>query len=204
MKIPDSSRRQFLITSACGLSNAWVALHWPAILRAHQHAHDTAASDKPAALQFFSPEQAVEVEAIAAQIIPTDDSPGAREAHVVYFIDQALTTFDRARQRDYTRGLAQVQIRTERMFPSAGKFSQLHSEQQIRLLTAIQHTKFFELVRLHTIMGFLANPEYGGNYNKVGWKLIGFEDTFYYEPPFGYYDAQYSKLNPQKKRSGKG
>jgi len=193
MKIPDSSRRQFLITSSCGLSRAWVALHWPAIWRAHQHAHETAVSDKPVALRFFSTEQAVEVEAIAAQIIPTDDSPGAREAHVVYFIDQALASFDRARQKDYTRGLAQLEIRIERMFSSAGRFSQLHSEQQIRLLTAIQHTRFFELLRLHTVMGFLANPEYGGNYNQVGWKLIGFEDNFYYEPPFGYYDAQYSK-----------
>jgi gluconate 2-dehydrogenase gamma chain len=204
MKIRDSSRRQFLITSACGLSSAWVTLHWPAILRAHQHAQEAAASDKPAALQFFSAEQAAEVEAMAAQIIPTDDTPGAREAHVVYFIDQALVTFDRARQRDYTRGLAQLQIRTQRVFPSTRKFSQLHPEQQIHLLTAIERTRFFELVRLHTIMGFLANPEYGGNYNKAGWKLIGFEDNFYYEPPFGYYDAQYLKLNPQKKNSVKG
>jgi gluconate 2-dehydrogenase gamma chain len=203
MKIPDSSRRQFLITSASGLSSAWVALHWPAILRAHQHAHEAASSDKPAALHFFSAEQAAEVEAMAAQIIPTDDTPGAREAHVVYFMDQALITFDRARQRDYTRGLAQLQIRTERMFPSTKKFSQLYPKQQIRLLTAIEGTKFFELVRLHTIMGFLATPEYGGNYNKVGWKLIGFEDNFYYEPPFGYYDAQYLKLHPQKKNSVK-
>jgi gluconate 2-dehydrogenase gamma chain len=39
------------------------------------------------------------------------------------------------------------------------------------------------------ILGFLSNPEYGGNRDKVGWKLIGFEDTFAYEPPFGYYDA---------------
>ena len=25
---------------------------------------------------------------------------------------------------------------------------------------------------------------------KIGWKLLGFEDQFYYAPPFGYYDAQ--------------
>jgi hypothetical protein len=30
----------------------------------------------------------------------------------------------------------------------------------------------------------------GGNRDEVGWKLIGFEDKFHFEPPFGYYDKQ--------------
>jgi hypothetical protein len=42
-------------------------------------------------------------------------------------------------------------------------------------------------------MGFLAKPEYGGNYNRAGWKLIGFEDQMTYQPPFGYYDAEENK-----------
>ena len=37
---------------------------------------------------FFTPEQALEVEEMAAQIIPTDETPGAREARVVAFIDR--------------------------------------------------------------------------------------------------------------------
>jgi hypothetical protein len=61
------------------------------------------------------------------------------------------------------------------------------------VLTAIEKTDFFELVRLHTIMGFLAKPEYGGNYKRAGWKLIGFEDQMTYQPPFGYYDAEENK-----------
>jgi hypothetical protein len=199
MKSQTCSRRQFLVSSACGLSTAWVTVHWPAILSAQQHAHEMAVSGQPVALQFFSAERAAEVEAIAAQIIPTDDTPGAREAHVVYFIDHALTTFDRAQQAAYTQGLADLQGKTHAMFPAAGKFSQLRSEQQIRLLTSVQKTAFFELVRVHTVMGFLSNPEYGGNYNKVGWKLIGFEDSFYYQPPFGYYDTEYLQTHPQDK-----
>ena len=43
--------------------------------------------------EVFTPEQAKEVEAIAARIIPTDELPGATEAGVVYFIDRALKTF---------------------------------------------------------------------------------------------------------------
>ena len=33
----------------------------------------------------------------------------------------------------------------------------------------------------------------GGNYDKVGWKLIGFKDDFYFKPPFGYYDREYNE-----------
>ena len=40
-------------------------------------------------------------------------------------------------------------------------------------------------------MGFLANPEYGGNYEQAGWKHIGFEDRFFFTPPFGFYDRDY-------------
>jgi gluconate 2-dehydrogenase gamma chain len=203
MKSQNCSRRQFLVSSACGLSTAWVALHWPAILSAQQHAHEMAASSPPATLQFLSRDQAADVEAIAAQIIPTDETPGAREAHVVYFIDRALITFDRARQADYSNGLADLQTRTKAMFPAAAKFSQLSGEQQVQLLSAIQHTPFFDMVRVHTIMGFLSNPEYGGNDNKVGWKLIGFEDNFYYQPPFGYYDSEYAQSHSPKSESDK-
>jgi len=48
-------------------------------------------------------------------------------------------------------------------------------------------------MRLHTIMGFLARPEYGGKQDDAGWKLIGFGDEMVYEPPFGYYDAEQNK-----------
>jgi gluconate 2-dehydrogenase gamma chain len=120
-----------------------------------------ARSDEPPTFQFFSLEQAAEVEAMSTQIIPTDDAPGAREARVVYFIDRVLTTFDRHRQPEYTQGLGRLPARAQKMFPGEGKFSRLRSAQQIRLLTAIQNTKFFELVRVHTVMGLLANPEYG-------------------------------------------
>jgi hypothetical protein len=43
-----------------------------------------------------------------------------------------------------------------------------------------------------TITGFLANPEYGGNSGKVGWRLVGFEDRFAWSAPFGWYDADAS------------
>lgn len=189
----NASRRQFLFGSASGLSSAWFALRWPGILAAQAHAQNVVKSGEPAAFQFFSPEEAVEVEAVAAQIIPSDDAPGAREARVIYFIDHVLTTFDHDKQPEYTQGLKDLQHKTLEMFPGANRFSSLTPAQQIQLLTAVEKTEFFELVRVHTIMGYLSRPEYGGNKDKAGWKLIGFEEKMMFAPPFGYYDSEYDK-----------
>lgn len=193
MKSVDSSRRKFMVGSVSRMGAAWLALRWPAFLAAHAQATSAAEAGAPVRFQFFSSEQGVEVDAIAAQIIPSDETPGAREAHCVYFIDQVLVTLERDKQPAYTQGLRDIQQKTQEIFPGSRAFSALTYEQQIHLLAEIEKSDFFELVRFHTIVGFLANPEYGGNYNQAGWKLIGFEDDMQFEPPFGYYDREQNK-----------
>jgi gluconate 2-dehydrogenase gamma chain len=189
-KKQGASRRSFLAGSATGLSSAWLASQWPGILAAQEHAQQVVRSGKASKLEFFSADQAAEVESVAAQIIPTDETPGAREAGCLYFIDRALTTFDRAQQPVYTQGLETLQAKTRELVPNAGKFSGLSPAQQVQVLKAIEKTPFFGQVRLHTITGFVANPEYGGNRDKIGWNLIGFEGKFHYSSPFGYYDGE--------------
>jgi gluconate 2-dehydrogenase gamma chain len=181
------SRRSFLIGSTSGLSSVWLATNWPGILDAQAHAQH--AARQPVTLAFFTAEQAATIDTMASQIIPTDDTPGAHEACCVYFIDRALTTFLRDSQPVYTQGLKDLQAKTKALFPSAGNFSTLPSAQQIQLLTAIETTPFFNSVRAHTILGMFASPVHGGNHDKAGWKLIGFEDTLHFKPPFGYYDG---------------
>src|SRR5260370_29712948 len=112
MNNEDSSRRSFLGASV----SAWLATSWPGILAAQNHAHKVAQSAAPAKLEFFSPEQAVEIDALAAQIIPTDDTPGAREARILYFIDRAVTTFDHSKQPDYTQGLKDLEMKQRELF----------------------------------------------------------------------------------------
>jgi gluconate 2-dehydrogenase gamma chain len=85
--------------------------------------------------------------------------------------------------------MASVQQKRKELFPGSASVAALKSEQQIQLIHAIEKTDFFELLRTHTLYGFLGNPSYGGNRDKVGWKLIGFEDRGAFQPPFGYYDA---------------
>jgi gluconate 2-dehydrogenase gamma chain len=189
MKKSGASRRSFLAGSA----SAWLAASWPGIVAAQKHAQGVAQSGAPGKLEFFSAEQAAAVEAVTAQIIPSDETPGAREARTVHFIDRALATFERDKQAAYAEGLLDLEAKARDVSGGSGKFSSLTSAQQIQALTAIEKTPFFALVRMHTVVGFFANPEYGGNESKIGWKLMGFEDKFNYQPPFGYYDANYKK-----------
>lgn len=183
------SRRSFLIDSATGLGGVWIAANWPEILAAEEYVRAEASAAQQIRFAFFTPEQAIEVDAMAAQIIPTDHTPGAREARVVNFIDRALVTFEQARQEDYTRGLHDLALRANRAFPSVTRFSDLIFDQQLRVLTDMENTPFFNLVRTHTITGFFASPVHGGNHDKIGWELVGHDDSLEHEPPFGYYDA---------------
>lgn len=194
MSSSKRSRRAFL-TEATGA--AWVAANYPAILAAQNFVRAATQKGQTPKLAVFTEAQAAEVEAITAQIIPADETPGAREAHCVYFIDRALDTFAKNNRAAYMQGLQDLQTKTKQLYPDADKFSALTSEQQIRVLTEIEKTPFFNLVRMHTVIGFFARPEHGGNFEKIGWKLIGYEDSLNHKPPFGYYDAQ-----PQPKLTG--
>jgi gluconate 2-dehydrogenase gamma chain len=174
------SRRQWLAASPLAA----------AILAAQEHAHQAARSSTPPAFSVLSAEEAKEIEAIAAQIIPTDETPGAREAGVIYFIDRALATFDQDKRVLYVAGLKDLEGKRAALFPGSHSIAGLEPAEQIRLLQAIETTDFFDLIRTHTVLGFFGDPSYGGNRDRIGWKLIGFEDRFQFEPPFGYYDAE--------------
>src|ERR1700677_1609261 len=156
---------------------------------AQQHAHKAAQSATPPPFQTLDPAMAAEIDALTSQIIPSTDGPGAREAGVVYFIDRALSTFDADLRESYRTGIAGVQQKRKEMFPGSASIAALTSDKQIQLIHAIEATDFFELLRTHTLYGFLGNPSYGGNRDHVGWTLIGFEDRMAFQPPFGYYDA---------------
>jgi gluconate 2-dehydrogenase gamma chain len=49
------------------------------------------------------------------------------------------------------------------------------AEPALQQTSAEMDLEFFSLLALHTRQGFYADPIYGGNKNRVGWKLIGFE-----------------------------
>jgi len=179
----DPARRALLRSSLLLVPGVSEALE-----QAAQHAHETTPGGPPK-LTFLKHAEAGEIEALAAEIIPTDHAPGAKEAGVIFFIDRALATFDREKRDLYRSGMADAQAKRRALYPGSASLAALSSDQRIALLASIEKTPFFETLRVHTITGFLAQPSWGGNRDKAGWKLIGFEDRWMWRPPFGYYDS---------------
>jgi len=208
-------RRTFLTRSAAGFSAAWLAANWPSMVSAATHAHAAAASPDPAQFEFFTAAEAAEVEAMSSRIIPTDETPGAKEAGVVYFIDRALVTFASDSQKTYREGLAGVNALLSEKFPGVKNFSAASPEQQDAVLEALNNVKpnatsarrnrpnaagqpFFDTLRYHTIAGFLIAPDTDrrGNRDGVGWKVIGRDPEHMFQPPFGVLDKDYPGWQP--------
>lgn len=172
------SRREFIARTALYGSTFWLLFKMPRPM-ALQAAQE---SVEPAVL---SDAEWHTVEAITGRIIPADDEPGAIEANCVNFIDKALAHEDKALRRLYTVGLAGINAvsRETHGLP----FVELAPEQQDQVLMALEDgnaagwaggavssEEFFETVRVHTVVGFLADPRYGGNRDYEGWKVLGY------------------------------
>jgi len=194
------SRRHFL-TGATGVIGAsLVSAHWPSVVAAHSHATDMASAQQPSVPEFFTAEEARVVEAITAQVIPTDDTPGAREAGAVHFIDRSLRTWATSSADAFRAGLGEFNARFATMHAGGG-FHSASSQAQIAFLEQVDATPFFETIRFLTLLGMFALPSYGGNSGGAGWKLMGFEDLHAFSPPFGYYDRDYPGFEMPKAES---
>jgi gluconate 2-dehydrogenase gamma chain len=191
-----TSRRSFLVSSGGWLTSAWIGAHWPAIAAAAHHAVEAAAGPMPARFDFFNAADAADVEAIAAQIVPSGATPGAREAHAAYFIDRAMATFFADWAHDFRPGLAEFQARFRASIPQAASFASAAPEVQIDYLRTVDRTAFFEAMRTLTLLGMFSSPKYGGNFQGIGWAMMGFKDQHVFTAPYGYYDHEYTGFVP--------
>jgi gluconate 2-dehydrogenase gamma chain len=189
MDSTDLSRRSLLQAIAAALATAAAPLGWAETAHAIAQAH--AVAPIGGEISLLSAGEAADIEAVASQIIPTDDLPGAREAGVVYFIDRALATFLSQLAADYRAQLAAFQLRCREQYPGAASFASLTPPQQVAYLNGVDQTPFFNTTRLLTLLGMFSLPAYNGNRDRIGWTLIGFEDHHVFHPPFGYYDRGY-------------
>lgn len=185
--MPDSfSRREFVATLG-SVGAIWLLADARDRGEAAAHAAHQVAQAQPA-LSVFTREQAAEVEAFASRIIPTDDTPGAREAGVVYFIDRALAGFARDQQPVFMEGLAKLSRDVGAKFSGQTRLSALTEAQQDDVLRSIEQTPFFGAMRFATLAGMFSLPSYGGNRDFAGWKLVGQEGAMEFKAPFGWYD----------------
>lgn len=183
---PDAGRRRLLGGSAVLLGAAVLPIQWSVLARAAESAAQALAAGAP--LQFLGAAEAADLEAMAARIIPTDETPGAREAGVIHFMDQAAGGFMAPALEGLRAGLSGLNQRVSEDH-GTDRFAGLDPEAQDALLAEIQDGQFFGLVRFLTIAGFLCLPSRGGNRDGIGWGLLGFDHRHAWQPPFGHYDA---------------
>jgi hypothetical protein len=121
---------------------------------------------KPYTPQFFKPDEFRIVEILTEMIIPTDDTPGAKEAQVANYIDFVVFSaaeFKPALQRIWIEGLKLLDRQSQTRFSKA--FVDLAGADRIKLLTefsaperdrTLHHDgfEFFEVAKDMTVEGF--------------------------------------------------
>lgn len=128
--------------------------------------HDTSAVERirPGSYQpqFFSPSEYAVIERLTEIIIPSDTTPGAKEAGVAEFVDFAVSV-DTERQYPMRLGISWLNAHCERLFGKA--FLALSGAQQVAVLEPLAYKakyregeedgrKFFAAIKELTVMGF--------------------------------------------------
>jgi gluconate 2-dehydrogenase gamma chain len=184
-------RREFFGALAGSVGALWLGTRESDIIATAAQALRAALATPPEPFTVLTPAQAADVEAFTALIVPSDGSPGAREAHVVYFVDKSLGSWAKGQRPDFEKGWKDLSSRVAKKHGKGQAFAALTPVQQTAIVAKLEKDKsaFFEFMRGATILGMFANPEYGGNYQKAGWKMLGFDDRFSWQAPYGWYDA---------------
>lgn len=184
----DTSRRDFLRGGVALAGGSMLRFTVPGIAALAQAA--CSAKDESKAFAILTTSEAIEFEAIAARILPTTATPGAREAGVIWFFDQTFGTFNAGNLQFARSGLADFQSAVG----GSTLFSDLDETAQDVYLKTQEQTPFFNMIWFMTLTGFFGMSKYGGNRNDIGWKLLDVDPTQHaYQSPFGYYDAEYMK-----------
>lgn len=161
----------------------------------HVHAAATTAvvSAKPYKPLFFNPTQFQMIERLAEIILPTDETPGAREAGVAEFIDfmvanrvpvtgrrdvrntQDAIQMGQEAQQQFVSGIGWMNARSKSEF--AHEFMECSKEQQVQLLEELAYKakykpttergrEFFQMMRDYTVIGYYTT--------KIGLESLGY------------------------------
>jgi len=123
------------------------------------------------------------LKAIVSRILPADENgPGAYEAGAVTFIDRALAGPISELRTTYSNGLLALNAYT--IGSKSKSFHMLERAEQDEVLIDMETgnlssdstigAAFFNMIRTHVIEGTFSDPYYGGNWNYIGWDLLGY------------------------------
>ena len=151
-----------------------------------EHVGAAAGQGKPGAYtpQFFTPKEYATVERLTDLIVPSDGSPGAREAGVSEFVDFMVFS-DPGIQYRFRYGLTWLDAHCEQLHGKC--FQDLSADDQTEILKHLAYKdqfrageaegrEFFKLAREYTIMGFYTS--------RLGLEQLDYPGlTFYSESP---------------------
>lgn len=138
----------------------------------------------PAAFVFFTDAEAALLIPICEQIIPRDDTPGATDVGVIYYIDRQVSNVLARHQSDYRQGLESFRKTCNQCYKMP--FEHLSFDKQTEALQMIESGRapkelwnqpsqqaFFNLVLDHTRQGFYGSPRHGGNRDYASYRMMG-------------------------------
>jgi gluconate 2-dehydrogenase gamma chain len=133
--------------------------------------------------RFFTEAEAILMDSLAEQIIPTDEWPGGRDSGVSNYIDKQLTGPYVRFQVQYRKGLEAIQLSC--IAKHQKKFEELPWNTQTSLLEAMEggkltgsnwegesQSKFFGLFSDHCMQAYYGSPRHGGNRNNMSYKML--------------------------------
>jgi gluconate 2-dehydrogenase gamma chain len=151
--------------------------------------------DQTAPIKILRRNEALILEAIADRIFPATKTAGAVEAGALDYIDLALRGAYALYLPLYRRGLRAIDRHARRKF--GAKFTLLDDEQKDAILIDFEWgavadwkkaAEFFETIRYHVLEGVFCEPQYGGNKDMIGWRMVDFPGQ-----QSGYPDAYINK-----------
>jgi gluconate 2-dehydrogenase gamma chain len=147
---------------------------------------NTSCKNKISHWRFLNEQEIALLDAIAEQIIPTDDFPGGKWANVSNFIDKQLASYYRSHQPAYRDGLAALQKAV--LDDKKKRFEEISFEEQTVFLEKMESGEFkegywrdhpsgvfFELLRQHCLQGFYGSPLHGGNRDYISYRMLSLD-----------------------------
>jgi len=145
--------------------------------------------------KMLTADEATTLEAIAGRIFPNTDTPGAVEIGALAYIDIALAADYASLLPLYRQGLRAINRHAQNKF--GRRLAALSDPQKDAVLVDFESgsvagfkpaAEFFETLRYHVLEGVFCEPQYGGNKDMAGWRLVHFPGQ-----QFGYADAYIDK-----------
>ena len=92
--------------------------------------------------RFFTPEEAICIIAFCEQIIPKDESPGATDAGVIYYIDRQLSDIFHYDQETYRNGIKNLQAYCNGKYGKT--FESIIPDDQIKIMKMLESNQLSE------------------------------------------------------------